>query len=134
MGQVPDPRDLEERIGWIKASISARVSELGRRVERVRSLSDLTEAVGQNPWTSVGVAFAAGVLMSALGRSSRRDGRPESLIGSGVRAILVSVAASYGKKVAQQWIDQHLHERELHAAPMRAPAHTVARTPSREPH
>jgi hypothetical protein len=141
MGQVPDPRDLEERIGWIKASISERVSELGRRVERVRSLSDVTDVVTRNPLASVGVAFAVGVVAAALGRPSHRQAalpaagaaHPESLVGAGLRTIVVSVAATYAKRFAQQWIDKHFHERELHEPDVRAAAHTVSRTP-RERH
>ena len=41
MGRATDPRDIEERIGSIKDSISSRVTELGRRVERVRDITDV---------------------------------------------------------------------------------------------
>jgi len=132
MGNASEPRDLEERIGWIKASISSRVDELSRRVDRMRHFSDLTDAVGKHPWTAVGIGFAAGLLIAAI-RPARGGPQRESLLGASLRTVLVSVAATYGRKLAQQWMDDHFH-RELDPGNGRAPAHTVPRTPPREQH
>jgi hypothetical protein len=133
MGNASEPRDLDERIGWIKASIRSRVSELSRRVDRVRDVTDLS-VVTRHPWATVGIAFAAGALLAAAGRPRRGPPRGESLLGASLRTILVSVAATYGRKLAQDWMEQHFHGHSIEPRDVRAPAPGVTSSPSRDVH
>jgi hypothetical protein len=132
MGNASDPRDLDERIGWIKASIRSRVSELSRRVDRVRDATDLS-VVTRHPWVTVGIAFAAGALLAAS-RRPRSEPHRESILGASLRTILVSVAATYGRKLAQDWMESHFHGRQLEGHDVRARAPGVTSTPSRDIH
>ena len=128
MGRATDPRDIEERIGSIKDSISSRVTELGRRVERVRDITDVKSVVVDHPWLVVGAGFAVGLLFAAS-RPSRDGSRSPGLIATSVRAMLVSVAASYARTWARGWIEHQLHpERDE-----RAPTHGVSKPLPHEP-
>ena len=133
MGHASEPRDLDERIGWIKASIRSRVSELSRRVDRVRDVTDLS-VVTRHPWASVGIAFAVGALLAAARRPAGTAPRRESLLGASVRTILVSLAAAYGRKVAEDWMERHFHDRRIAGRDVRAPAPGVTSPPSRDVH
>jgi hypothetical protein len=123
-----DPRDIEQRIGWIKESISSRVTELGRRVERVRDITDVKAAVAEHPWIAVGAGLALG-LAFAMTRPRRDSSRSPGIIGTSMRAMLVSVAASYARTWARNWVEQQLHP-ELGG---RAPAHGVSQPLPHEP-
>lgn len=126
MGNASEPRDIDERIGWIKASISSRVDELGRRVERVRGFTDIQAAVTRHPWVAVGAGFAVGLIVAAS--RARRDDRTPGFLATSLRAMLVTVATSYARVVAREWIEKQLH-------PDRAHAHGVAQPltqPARE--
>lgn len=129
MGTASDPRDIEQRIGWIKESISSRVTELGRRVERVRDITDVKSAIAEHPWLAVGGAAAIG-LAFALTRP-RRDAAPRSpgMLSTSVRAMLISVAASYARTWARNWMEDYLHPDRSG----RARAHGVSQSLPHEP-
>lgn len=111
------------------------MSELSRRVDRVRDITDLTSAVQKHPWTAVGIGFAVGLLF-AVTRPPRERPRGDGFLASSIRTMLVSVAATYGRKLAQQWMEEQLHRRDdvLARDDVRAPAHTVSGSRPRETH
>jgi hypothetical protein len=129
MGTASDPRDIEQRIGWIKESISSRVTELGRRVERVRDITDVKSAVAHHPWIAVGAGLAVG-LAFAMTRP-RRDAAPRApgVVSTSIRAMLISVAASYARTWARNWMEDYLHPERGG----RAPAHGVSQSLPHEP-
>jgi hypothetical protein len=128
MGTASDPRDIEQRIGWIKESISSRVTELGRRVERVRDITDVKSAVAEHPWIAVGAGLAVGLAV-AISRPRRDATRSPGMISTSVRAMLISVAASYARTWARNWMEQQLHPERSG----RAPAHGVSQSLPHEP-
>jgi hypothetical protein len=128
MGNASDPRDIEQRIGWIKESISSRVTELGRRVERVRDITDVKSAVAQHPWIAVGAGLAVG-LAFAMTRPRRDAPRSPGMLSTSVRAMLISVAASYARAWARNWMEDYLHP----VRTGRAQAHGVSQTLPHEP-
>jgi hypothetical protein len=121
MGRASEPHDLDERIGWIKESISARVSELGRRVDKVRSLTDVATLVRQHPLAAVGVTFAVGVILGKPGRS-KQGHAPDGIVRAGVRSLVVTLVAQFARNAARHWLED-MHEQG------RAPAHAVAPPP-----
>jgi len=123
MGRASEPHDLDERIGWIKESISSRVSELGRRVDKVRSLTDVAALVREHPLATVGVSFAAGLLLAMPSRKKQLPGR-DGIIRASVRSLVVTLVATYARNAAHRWFEEANQQR-------RAQAHGVANLPNR---
>jgi hypothetical protein len=126
MARASEPRDLDERIGWIKESITSRVDELGRRVDKVRSLTDVVQLVRQHPLAAVGVSFAAGLILAIPSRPKQiGPGAPqhEGILRAGLRTVVMSMVAQYARNAARRWMDDLHQER-------RAAAHGVAEMPN----
>ena len=90
-----DPDRLDEA----RASLIARIEELGRRLHAARERFDLPAHIVAHPLAAVGIAFAAGAL---LGISRRRPAKADSerslagVVAAGVGALALRV----GKEIA----------------------------------
>ncbi|MBA3539854.1 MAG: hypothetical protein H0T79_09510 [Deltaproteobacteria bacterium] len=68
----PNVEAAEERVEEAKASLEAKVDELGRRFRATKAKMDVRERVIAHPWPAVGIAAGAGLLLGVLGKSSAR--------------------------------------------------------------
>jgi hypothetical protein len=93
-----DPDHLDEA----RASLIARIEELGRRLHAARERLDLPAHIVAHPLAAVGIAFAAGAL---LGMRRRRpitpgDGPVERSFARVVAAGIGALALRVGKEIA----------------------------------
>lgn len=133
MPETHDPdRDIEEA----KASLMARMEELGRRITEARQKLDIPAHIAAHPRLAVGIAFGVGVLLGIPGGKKRSKIPADAvevksgLMGAAI-ATMASIAFSLIKDVAlrqvsgaaKDWWDQRagrMSESEEQASRTRA--------------
>jgi hypothetical protein len=105
---VAVPTDTTSRIELARDSLTAKLAELRRREESVRTVLSPIRHLA-NPWLRIGVAAFIGY---RLGRRSpvpvpmeTPSLRPETLLGAVVRASLVVVAQAVVRRVVVELVD-----------------------------
>ena len=87
---------LEDHIEEARASLIARIEELGRRLHDVRARLDIAAYITAHPLASVGIAAAAGALLG-MRRRVRREAETvqrgfAGMVAAGVGALALRVA------------------------------------------
>jgi len=119
-------RQLDRRLGEIKASIAARSEELRQRAHHLRAATDIPARMRAHPWAVVAIGFTAGLLASGAFRRREQASqaaivvsRPPSVFG----ALITTIALQAARHLAERWLERM----------MRAPAHGVAQLPPVRP-
>lgn len=123
-----DPQRIEET----KASLMARVEELGRRIRDAREKFDVPAHIAAHPLAATGIAFALGLLIGGRGRARRARTEEDAEIvkrslSGALFTALGAVAIRLAKDIAlrqfadsaMQWWDQRssqVSEREARAS------------------
>ena len=87
--------DLDEA----RASLIARIEELGRRLHDVRERLDIAAYITAHPLASVGAAAAVGAL---LGLRRRRKPRAEAVVERGFAGAVVAGIGALALRVAKE--------------------------------
>ena len=108
--------ETERRVEEARASLIARIEEIGRRVRSVRERIDVERYIVAHPLVAVGAAFAAGVALAALGGRKRSGER-----ATGLRAVIGSLAVAGVKEIAMHQLRGWLDPASAQAATSRQP-------------
>lgn len=110
---IPDS-DSERRAEAVKASLLARVSKLGRRLNVARTTFDVRAHVANRPIASIALALGLGAAFGAIGRRGERG------IPGTVLAALGGLALGVAKDLvlrqmwgaAMRWVDSSSRDLE----------------------
>jgi hypothetical protein len=110
--------DPERHIEEAKASLLARMEELGRRMQEAREKLDLRAHIAAHPLPAIGIAFAAGLVLG-FGRKGSAARLPideapgrsigaatVAMIGTLVFRLLKDIALRQAAGAAKTWWDQ----------------------------
>lgn len=86
MATIQDP---DRRVEQARASLLARVEEIGRRFQDARDKLDIRSKIAAHPWPAVGIAFAAGALLALPKRR-----KPKSIEAAEARGGLIGAGAA----------------------------------------
>jgi ElaB/YqjD/DUF883 family membrane-anchored ribosome-binding protein len=89
-------RNAERKLSSARARLFARLDEVGRRVNKARDSVDIARMIREHPFTAVGIAFAAGLLV-ALPRSQSR-------IGGQVTGLVMGLAVTAARSAITDWV------------------------------
>jgi ElaB/YqjD/DUF883 family membrane-anchored ribosome-binding protein len=95
-GHGSQRRAVERKLSAARASLFARLDELGRRVTRARDSVDVARMIRQHPFTAVGIAFSVG-LIAGFPRGTGR-------IGGQVVALATGLAATAARSAISDWL------------------------------
>ena len=105
----------DRRMAQIKASLLARVDELGRRIKDARDKFDIKAHIASHPLVAMSVAAAVGALLGlrAGERSAPSSEDVERSMGAAAMAALAGIAIRVAKDLAvrqlvgatKSWID-----------------------------
>jgi hypothetical protein len=104
METVEDP---DERVEQAKASLLARASELGRRLNDARDKLDLRAHITAHPQAAAGIAFALGALL-AFRRSRPQPPAAERSVAGAVFAMLGTLTVAIARNVAMRQLSERL--------------------------
>jgi hypothetical protein len=101
-----EPRvDPDRQIEEARASLSAHLGELGRRVRAMRARFEVRRKIASHPLAAVAGAFAIGALLGMRGGRGRSP-----RLGRAAVAAVVTVAARLAKELAARGAAEAAHE------------------------
>lgn len=126
--------DPDRRAEEARASLLARVEELGHRLQDAKEKLDISAHIAAHPRAAVGIAFALGALLGIPGKRSKPPALPTEaaearagLVGAAVATIgaLVfqlakSIAFHQLSEQARDWWDRRRTEAEVEASRTRS--------------
>ncbi len=89
-------QETDRQLEDAKASLMARVEELGRRIQDARHKLDIPAHIAAHPKLAVGAAFAIGALLGFMGGGKRRVEHVHTNAGEDRRGIGGMVTAAIG--------------------------------------
>lgn len=106
------PVEPERRAEAVKASLIARASELGRRINVARQTLDVRAYIASHPWAAVGIAIGLGASLGMLG--TRRAGRGlGGTIATALGGLVISAIKDLALHQLSGWVDSGAREREI---------------------
>ena len=115
----------DRRVEDAKASLVARLEELGRRIRAARVQLDIPARIAAHPLVAVGVAFALGAVLGGIGRRTRvPDAEVKRGLGGAIVAALGAFAVGALKDfamhqvsgAASQWFERGTEDETSRAA------------------
>lgn len=88
------------RLDEARASLIARIEELGRRMHAVRARLDISAHIAAHPLAAVGAAAAVGALLGLRRRAARRSDAVERSFAGAVVAGVGALALRVAKEIA----------------------------------
>jgi hypothetical protein len=116
-------QESDREIEDAKASLMARVEELGRRIQDARHKLDVPAHIAAHPKLAVGVAFALGALFGLAGGGkprAREDNLPgqreqrgmgglvTAVLGALIMRVMKDFALGQVSTAAKEWLDPTL--------------------------
>jgi len=110
-------REPERHLEDARASLVARIEELGRRMREARRKLGIRAHIAAHPVAAVGVALAFGALLGSIGRRPRERAPKTAVergLGGAIAAALAAFAMGAAKNLAMrrvanaasQWLDR----------------------------
>jgi len=94
---APPPADerraVERKLSRARARLFARIDELGRRVAKAKNAVDVAQVIRDHPFTAVGIALSAGVLVG-LPRRHTAGGKVRGQLSALITAIAINAVRS----------------------------------------
>ena len=113
----PTTREPERHLEDARASLVARIEELGRRMRETQRRLGIRAHIARHPFAAVGVALAFGALLGSIG-GRRRARVPEAAVERGLGGAIAAALAAFAmgaakdlamrrvSNAASQWLDR----------------------------